>query len=293
MTVYDLPSLRPTEIEAAIAAEPILVLPFGTIEWHGPHLPVGLDGLLADDLGRAIAERCGALVLPASYWAVGGVPYPYTLTLAIDVIEPLLVAVFEQFGAMGLEVIVAFTGHFGLEQTLALKRAAVQVMDRSPVTVLPLTEYDLVAELYAGDHAGEGETSLLLATHPELVSLDAVHPSAPLDGVIGIDPRGTASRERGQELVREITSRGASLALWMAHEATVNERRQFREAVRAAVSVLEETQRQRATRPKSEVPPIASPTYVDHCIALSRRDFRSAQRLAQKKLSELLGSHPT
>lgn len=287
MSAKELPLLRPTEIEAAISRQPILVLPFGTIEWHGPHLPVGLDGLVADELGRSIADRCGAVVLPASYWAVGGVPFPYTLTLAIEVIEPLLVSLFEQFGAMGFQVIVAFTGHFGLEQTLALKRAAVDVMDRSPVTILPLTEYDLVAEMYAGDHAGEGETSLLLATHPELVHLDAVAPDAPLDGVIGVDPRGTATSARGHELAREISSRTADLASWMANDATANDKRQFREAIRAGVAVIEETQRQRATRPKAQVPPIASPTYVGHCIALARRDFHSAQRLAQDKLTEL------
>ena len=86
-----------------------------------------------------------------------GVPFPYTLKLPIELVEPVLSGLLEQFGAMGFRVIVAFAGHFGVDQTLALKRAAVEVMDRSPVTVLPLTEYDLVTDMYTGDHAGPGK----------------------------------------------------------------------------------------------------------------------------------------
>ena len=114
--------LFPDQIEARLVERPVLVLPIGTIEWHSHHLPVGLDGLVAAGLAHDIADRSDAVLAPVSYWAVGGVPYPYTLNLPVAVIEPLLVAVFEQFAAMGFRVLVAFTGHFGLDQTLALKR---------------------------------------------------------------------------------------------------------------------------------------------------------------------------
>src|SRR5271169_6078003 len=113
------------------------------LEWHSHHLPLGLDGLVAADICGEIAEACDGVCGPVSYWGIGGVPYPYTLKLPIELVEPVLSGVFEQFGAMGFRVILAFAGHFGVDQTLALKRAAVDVMDRSPVTVLPLTEYDL------------------------------------------------------------------------------------------------------------------------------------------------------
>lgn len=284
----DLTRLRPEQVHAQIERQPILVLPFGTVEWHGPHLPLGLDGLVADDLGTRIADRCGAARLPTSYWAVGGVPFPYTLTLSLEIIEPLLVAVLEQFGAMGFRVIVAFTGHYGLDQTLALKRAAVEVMDRSPVTVLPLTAYDLVADEYAGDHAGVGETSLLLSCLPDLVDLDAVPANEPLLGVIGEDPRGLASAEHGRSLAAAITARGADLATWFAHDATALDRRQFLEALRAGVATLERTRTLRRTLPKAQVPPIATDSYLDHCVRLARRDFVGARKRAEDKLGELV-----
>ena len=87
---------------------PILVLPFGTIEWHSHHLPLGLDGLVAAAVSERIADKADAVLAPASYWGVGGVPFPHTLDLPAAIIEPLLETVFEQFGAMGLRVIVAY-----------------------------------------------------------------------------------------------------------------------------------------------------------------------------------------
>lgn len=57
----------------------------------------------------------------------GGAPYPYTIKLPTSMIGPLLAALFNQFGAMGFRVMVAFTGHFGIEQTLILKQAALSM----------------------------------------------------------------------------------------------------------------------------------------------------------------------
>ena len=82
-------------------------------------------------------------------------------------------------------------------------------MNRSPVTVLPITEYELVTDHYLGDHAGTGETSLLWVSRPDLVRLDAVDADQPLDGVTE-DPRQHASVRHG-EILRELIVEGAAL----------------------------------------------------------------------------------
>ena len=288
MTIYRLETLFPVELEARLQNCPILVLPFGTIEWHSHHLPLGLDGIVAAGIGEATAQQAGAVLAPVSYAAVGGVPYPYTLDLPIDVIEPLLVATFEQFGAMGFKVIVAFTGHFGLAQTLTLKRAALTVMQRSPVTILPLTEYDLTTDIgYKGDHAGEGETSLLWALRPDLVRLDAVPLDEPLDGVLGTDPRGAASRERGETLLADIASRTAEVALRLWQDTTALERADYLTAIAAGVKILDRIQTLRDQLPKSQVPSISTPAYMAHCQALYRGNYREARAHAKQKLADL------
>ncbi len=288
MTSYHLETLFPEEIAARLAARPILVLPFGTIEWHSYHLPVGLDGIVAEGIGEATADKADAVLAPVSYAAVGGVPYPYTLDLPIEVIEPLLVATFEQFGAMGFKVIVAFTGHFGLAQTLTLKRAALTVMGRSPVTILPVTEYDMTTDIgYKGDHAGEGETSLLWALRPELIRLDAVEAGEPLDGVLGPDPRGVASPERGRKLLDDIATRNAAVALRLLDDTSAVQRADYIAALAAGVKVLNRTQTLRDEGPKSAVPSISTPAYLAHCQAIYAGDYREAKKQADRKLADL------
>ncbi len=286
MTIYHFERLFPNEIEARLQVTPVLVLSFGTLEWHSHHLPLGLDGMVAQAVGEQIADRLDALLAPVSYWAAGGVPYPYTLKLPISVIEPLLIAVFEQFAEMGFRVIVAFTGHFGIEQTLILKRAAHAVMSRSPVTILPITTYDLISAGYTGDHAGIGETSLLQALHPDLVRLDAVPGDVRLDGVIGADPRGVASAQTGETLIRGIVDAAEVTATRLLQQNAV-ERARYHEVSGLLVRVLSKTFELRQQLPKALVPSITTPTYLQSIQALFGGDYERAKQLAEKKLADL------
>lgn len=286
MTIHRLETLFPDELQARLDAAPLLVLPFGTVEWHSFHLPLGLDGIVGEALGTRIAERLDAVLAPVSYWAAGGVPYPYTLKFSAAVIEPLLVAIYDGFAEMGFKVIVAVTGHFGLEQTLVLKRAALTVMERSPVSILPLTEYDVVSDVYTGDHAGIGETSLLWALRPDLVRLDAVAPDVPLDGVLGADPRGAASPERGAELHELIAGRAAD-AVRRQLAAAPLERAKYVDALASGVRVLATTFEQRQRLPKSAVPSITTPAYIAYCQAMAAGDYAGAKRHAERKLANL------
>jgi creatinine amidohydrolase len=286
MTVYRFETLFPPDLETRLQAVPMLVMPLGTLEWHSYHLPLGLDGLVAAGIAERIADLLDAVLLPVSYWAAGGVPYPYTLKLPGTVVEPLLVALFEQFGEMGFRVITAFTGHFGLEQTLILKRAAHTVMKRSPVAILPITDYDLIPELYAGDHAGIGETSLLWALRPDLIHLDAVNADQPLDGVLGADPRGAAHEAYGRELLDAIVSRAGSCAARLAAHTPL-QRAHYLEVLGLTVQILAATFEQRQTLPKSRVPAITTPAYLACCGALYRGDYDLAKKYAEMKLADL------
>jgi creatinine amidohydrolase len=287
MTIYQLEKMFPEEIEARLTTNPVLLLPFGTIEWHSHHLPVGLDGLAAEGICRRAAAQAGAVLAPASYWAVGGVPYPYTLKLPAEVIEPLLVTVFEQFGMMGFRVIVAFTGHFGVDQTLTLKRAALTVMERSPVTILPITEYDLVTDLYTGDHAAVGETSLLWALYPELVRLHSIPADTPLDGIIGPEPRGAASPELGKQILQAIAGRIAAVSQRLLEDTDPVQRADYIEAIRAGVKVLAQTSRQRQERPTYDVPSLISPAWLAYCHDIYTGDYRRAKAHAELKAANL------
>jgi len=276
----------PEDLDRYLASKaPILVLPMGTIEWHSHHLPTGLDGIVAGELARAIAEKADAVLAPVSWWAVGGVPFPYTLDLPIDLVEPLFEEVYVQYANMGFDVVVAFAGHFGLEQTLAMKRAALAAIKRSNAFVLPLTEYDTVTDMYAGDHAGLGEASLLLNFRPDLVRLDAVAASAPLPGVIGPEPRGAATAELGRQLTGAIAQRTTELAKRLCLSA--EDRRSHIRILERAVEVMEMTLHLRKSGDKGSAPPIGTPAWLAHCKAMTDGDYEAAERHLQKKQKDL------
>ena len=304
MSLYHIEELHPNELEERLLEQPVLVLPIGTIEWHSHHLPLGLDTILAEEICTRIADRLSAVLAPSGYWAVGGVPYPYTLDLPQEFIEWLYERALTQFANMGFRVILAFTGHFGLAQTLSLKRAACKAMQActntqartdmqdSPVAILPLTEYDLTTDLgYDGDHAATGETSLMMAIRPDLVRLAAVAAEAPLEGIIGEDPRHRASAAYGKQLLEAIVERATQMAQRFGASGFsapdgLAQQPAYLAALQASVDVLEEIQRQRQALSKAAAPPIMTPLYRKYCQALAAGEYEQAMAFATKKLQD-------
>ncbi len=284
---WHLAEMLPAELETQIAAKPIVVLPFGTLEWHSYHLPIGLDSLKVEALGEQVAERTGAILAPTNYWAVGGVPFPYTLRFDLDLVETLARQLFQQMGVFGFRVILAQTGHYGLEQLVAVKRAAVATMRTSNLTIFAGAEYEMVTDLgYHGDHAAKWETSLLAATHPDLVRMHAIEPGRPLDGILGEDPRPSASTQLGEETIAEIVAR---LAAWAERSLELSgvARSQYIEAVAAGVRVLERLLTERQVKPKSQVPPVVTPAYLSFLQALYSGDYGAAIHHAETKWVDL------
>ena len=56
--------LTQPEIAAQLQDNPLVILPAGSVEQHGPHLPTGTDIYAANVIGHAVAERMNGLVLP-------------------------------------------------------------------------------------------------------------------------------------------------------------------------------------------------------------------------------------
>jgi len=288
MPVSRLEEFFPTDFEHRIAIRPLIVLPFGTVEWHSHHLPIGLDSLKAQALCEGIAQRADAVLGPLTSWAVGGMPFPHTLRFDLDLIETLMVSVFEQMALLGFRVVLALTGHYGLEQTLAINRASLRVMRANPVTIWAAGDFEAVVDLgYHGDHAAKWETSVLWAQRPDLIRLDARAPSEPLDGIIGTDPRTSASAELGTSTMQAIVDRWAALGERLLTNTTAVQRIQYVEALAAGVRVMERLLDERATNARSQVPALITPSYLGHLAALYGGDYPAAQKNAETKLIDL------
>jgi creatinine amidohydrolase len=195
------------------------------------------------------------VLAPPAWWAAGGVPFPHTLRLPGSLTEPVLAAVLQGFAAMGFRAICVLNGHYGLENSIAVRRAALAC---EAATVVPLADYELLTDLGAtGDHAGIWETSLLMAMRPDLVRLEL---TGELPGVIGDDPRGRASRELGEQGL-ELASTRAAAAL---DRALAEPREPFATALRAGLDALEHIWRLRQERPREEVPPVQTSAWLRH-----------------------------
>jgi creatinine amidohydrolase len=223
---------------AAAASQPgcTVVWPWGSVEQHGPHLPLGTDALFADRLLDRVLERLPPALpiwrLPLQ--SLGFSPehqgFAGTLSLPAELLIAQLVAVGSQLADAGFARLLLFNAHGG--QIALLQTAARQLRARSPqMAVLPCFVWsgpDGVSELIPepersnGLHAGLAETSLMLHLAPELVgalpagdglrgaqppagwSLEGAAPTAWLSrdlsdtGVIG-DPTG-ATAELGERL---------------------------------------------------------------------------------------------
>jgi creatinine amidohydrolase len=274
---HRLEELDPAGLEARLAARPALVLALGTIEWHSHHLPLGLDLLKAQAIAERAADKAGAVLAPPAWWAAGGVPQPYTLRLPAAVTEPVLAAVLEGFAEMGFRAIAVVNGHYGLENSIVVRRAALAV---SAATVVPLADYELLTDLGAtGDHAGVWETSLLLPVRPDLVHLDH---EGELPGVAGDDPRGRATTELGEQGLETAAERVAAALDRALHEP----REPYAAALESAAAALERLFHLRENLGRDRVPPVGTRAWLRHLEAFRDGDWEAARAAAEAKWAD-------
>ncbi len=187
--------LRPQQILAARDRSPVVYIPIGPLEWHAPHLPYGTDMLHAYAMALEAARQAGGLVLPPlplgteTYTdperlryqgfkgdeRVCGIDFPgfplpslYVEESALGVIVRELVRALKR---QGFRVIMLMNGHGAPNQRSLLARLATEESDPGQV-VVEVTGFRVVTR-YRG-HAELGETSFVLAYHPETVDLAAL-----------------------------------------------------------------------------------------------------------------------
>jgi len=233
--------LRPRDMEKRVDELPVVYVPFGSLEWHGYHNPLGLDTIKARALCLHSAEKYGGVVTPATFWPIGGMPHPWTVRMSEDLIHQLAVAIFQQMAHVGFRVIIAVTGHYGIEQVLHIKKAALEVMNQTGLSIYALPEYEVVVdEGYRGDHAAKWETSLTQFLFPDLVDMSEAEPEGqPMDGVGGEDPRVHASKELGEKTANLIIERLAEVAHRLAKDTSPRQRSAFIAASNSHCDVID------------------------------------------------------
>ena len=201
--------MLPYQIRAAIAADTPVVLPIGVLEYHGEHMGVGMDTLAVTRVLDRLEREIDLVILPPFYYGAASyavAPPEGMGSVHVDAgaFLPLAEALFTGLLRVGFRNIFGFVHHqsenfyAGMPTDLAFRFAARQALFRflerergegwwgdnamqdyyarhdagsdpfNWIKVEPLMSPEIIAQ-YPFDHAGIGETSLMLALAPEVV----------------------------------------------------------------------------------------------------------------------------
>ena len=162
----------------SIAGTPVII-PLGTVEQHGSHLPVATDTLQAYGVAVRSATRTKVIVAPPVHYGQCSSTrnHPGTIIISGNTLRALAEDLIESFLHQGFNKIVLFSGHAGRIHMAALREAAEKTVRKDPSLKLAVVcDLDLVREAAQelletpGDgHAGEIETSRMLYLHPDSV----------------------------------------------------------------------------------------------------------------------------
>lgn len=236
----ELKHLRPYQLHDAIRRGLPLLVPAGCIECHGPHMALGNDTIIVEEICRRLATRAPCVIAPSfeygpTGYAVSG-PEMGTIDPDYASFEPHVKSVLRAFCEIGFRTIIVIIQHQGMDAPLALafRKAAAELAfevaletrprgwwgEREPtaeenralwsrIHVRPLI-LPAACPPCGGDHAGFFETSLLLATRPELVEQARLDATAQWYCHVG-EPRSavTATVADGEAMVEAI------LAAWV------------------------------------------------------------------------------
>ena len=173
-----LAELDSRSFERALRSNPLIILPVGALEAHGPHLPLGADQIQAEETALALAERVEGLVAPTLPYgsAPGARRFPGTVSLTIAELGTHVSGVLRELARSGVRRFLVLSGHGERGHMAALREAAELMMREYPdARAVVLCDYEFVYELRGKEapptdgHGGLLETSRVLALVPESV----------------------------------------------------------------------------------------------------------------------------
>jgi creatinine amidohydrolase len=194
--------LRPAEARSRRESFPVAYVPLGTLEWHGPHNPLGSDTLQAEGIAVIAARLAGGLVLPPLYYGEPRVGDQIVETLpeyqnrqiaeAMGLnasnfdddrfpaaraeqdahYHALLLHILYEAQSLGFKVCIFAAGHYPLINP-ANKAAETFNARPNAMKAWAFVDYQLLRGryTYAGDHAAYWETSHMAALYPHRVDL--------------------------------------------------------------------------------------------------------------------------
>lgn len=207
--------MRRTEFEEALKGNAVVIIPLGSTEQHGEHLPINTDSNCVFNIAKKAAEvvtEFPVLVLPPLWtgYSPHHMGFKGAITVKFETYLGILAGIAKSVHNHGFKNILFLNGHGGNSPAVAAMRNKLLEEEKFPVIgydywTLPgvTAEIRRVNEVDKGvpGHSGEFETSMELFLQPELVEKNLARW---VQGVRG-DP-SRASREKGEKLFNFIVS---------------------------------------------------------------------------------------
>jgi creatinine amidohydrolase len=202
---FDWAEFRAPEFAKVDPARTIAILPTAAIEQHGPHLPVGVDTMIAGGLLASLRAACPAdldiRILPIQavgksnehLWAAG------TLTLTAEIALAAWVEIGLSVARAGLRKIVIINSHGGNLDLISILSRELRVRAGMLAVKAQWASFGAPDGLFSdqenrfGIHGGDAETSLMLALHPDLVDMSQAQDFRSTAETAPIPPTGPIS----------------------------------------------------------------------------------------------------
>jgi creatinine amidohydrolase len=221
------------DFKNAIKKTRTVIVPYGTVEEHGRHLPLSTDTMVIVEVVKRVAKKIKVFVAPPVHYGVctSTSQHPGTIGITPETLRRITIDIVRDAYKKGLRRFILISGHGGGLHISSIKEAGEQLIEElKDVQIAVLSIYDLVykditdiADTENDSHAGEMETSLILHLAETLVKgrSKEEYPKLPKPfltknkmrywpgGVWG-NP-AVASREKGKKLFEIMVSRTVGL----------------------------------------------------------------------------------
>lgn len=174
------------EVKECAKSSNAVIVPVGSVEEHGAHLPLCTDSVQPEFVALEVAKRTGCSVAPPLRYGVCDSTrgFPGTISIGFESLHRVVRDVLEEFVRNGFRRILVLSGHAGQAHMAALRLAAQEVVwnhqgesAEKKCRIMVCSDYDFAYELrgkYFSEkdgHAGAIETSRVMAIRPDLVKM--------------------------------------------------------------------------------------------------------------------------
>jgi creatinine amidohydrolase len=218
--------MQPAQIARAVAADPRLILPVGTCEQHGPHMPLGCDTIIVERLAHDLSAEFGVLCAPTLEYGVNVATergFAGNSSLHKKTLHRVLNDLLDGWESTGVREFILLTAHESDPHLEAMSTVITSGARVRAVDIFGMDLSDLLERQTEPMHGDEVDTSLLLFIAPELVDMRLAEDymmsrealrryrrgsmKIPKDSSGSIGRPTLASAERGKRLYERIYSR--------------------------------------------------------------------------------------